>query len=52
MFFRTPKAISQVRAAPIEKDGGLTDCGVLEDNQEARIIDPLDLKPSADVFPL
>jgi len=28
------------------------DGGVLEDNQEARIIDPLDLKPSADVFPL
>ena len=52
MFSRTPKAISQVRAVLIEKDGELTDCGVLEDNQEARIIDPLDLKPSADVFPL
>ena len=29
-----------------------TDCGVLEDDQEARIIDPLDLKPSPDIFPL
>jgi len=29
-----------------------SDGGVLEDNQEARIIDPLDLKPPADVFPL
>jgi len=28
------------------------DCGVLEDDQEARIIDPLDLKPTANVFPL
>jgi len=28
------------------------DGGVLENNQEARIVDPLDLKPSADVFPL
>jgi len=28
------------------------DCGILEDNQEARIVDPLDLKPSTDVFPL
>jgi len=29
-----------------------SDCGILEDNQEARIIDPLDLESSADVFPL
>jgi len=28
------------------------DCSILEDNQEARIIDPLDLKPSTNVFPL
>ena len=35
-----------------EKDGKLTDRGVLEDDQEAGIIDPLDLKPSTDVFPL
>jgi hypothetical protein len=28
------------------------DCCVLEDNQEARIINPLDLKSSTDVFPL
>jgi len=29
-----------------------SDSGVLEDDQEAGIIDPLDLKPSADAFPL
>jgi len=34
------------------KISAFCDSGVLEDNQEARIIDPLDLKPSADVFPL
>jgi len=28
------------------------DSGVLEDDQEAGIIDPLDLKPSTNVFPL
>ena len=46
------KAISQVRVMLIAKGGQLTDCSVLEDNQEARVIDPLDLKPSANVFPL
>jgi len=34
------------------KISALGDCSVLEDNQEARIVDPLDPKPSADVFPL
>jgi len=28
------------------------DGGILKDNQEARIIDPLDLKPTTDAFPL
>jgi len=46
------KVISWVNVVPIEGDEQLTDSGVLEDNQEARIIDPLNLKPSADVFPL
>ena len=36
----------------MRKTEKLTDGGVLEDNQEARIINPLDLKSSANAFPL
>lgn len=32
--------------------GAFGDSSVLEDDQEAGIVDPLDLKPSTDVFPL
>jgi len=34
------------------KISAFCDCGVLKDNQEARIINPLDLKPSTNAFPL
>ena len=44
--------MSQIRFGLSKRDGGLTNCRVLEDNQEARIIDPLDLKPSTNAFPL
>lgn len=47
-----PKAVSQLRVGLIKKDGELTDRGILEDDQEARIVDPLDLKPSTYAVPL
>jgi len=45
------RRVSSMSGCP-KKNAEPTDGGVLEDNQEARIIDPLDLKPPADVFPL
>ena len=47
-----PRPVSQISVELTRVDAGLTDCGVLKDDQEARIIDPLDLKSSANIFPL
>jgi len=52
MCYQETGTVSQLKIGLVEKYGEPTDCSVLKDNQEARIIDPLDLKPSTDVFPL